>query len=65
MRPILIAVITLAAFLCAVPDAQAGPLCRLGGLALRGGKAAASAPFRLVGRARANRQEARAARGCN
>jgi hypothetical protein len=64
MRPILIALCLIAACLCCCPAAHAGPLCRLGGFALR----AASAPVRAARAVGANRREARQSRraaGCN
>ena len=65
MKTLLAIVFCLIACLIAVPDAQAGPLCRVLGI----GRAAASAPLEAVQRVRENRQEARqsrrAARGCN
>jgi hypothetical protein len=44
--------------LIAAPDAQAGPLCRIGGFAVR----AASAPLRAARTVGANRREARQSR---
>jgi hypothetical protein len=51
-------ILALMCCLIAVPDAQAGPLCRLSDFALR----AASAPFRAARAVGANRREARQSR---
>jgi hypothetical protein len=57
-------ILAMLCILIAVPDAHAGPICRLGGFALR----AATAPVRAARAVGANRREARqqwrAARGC-
>jgi hypothetical protein len=64
MKTLLAILFCIFACLVAAPDADAGPLCRVLGAA----RAAASVPFKAVGRVRENRQEARqsrrAAKGC-